>query len=153
MLYQYGSNFTKPGDIVVVCQCYWVCFTSPKPFLQPCYKTSMHIVAKFICTVSLILELDFPKMLQQWTRSLWWEWTPHSCWHWGFLVIGYTKPEVAPTYLLGRPAEAWSHRQNLVAANPFLNDRVSLEGWELTSPAIRLRNEHFGAKGDEGENK
>lgn len=66
MPHQYGSNSTKPGNVVAVVREYeWVCFAPPKPSLQPCYEMSVHIVAKFISAVCLALELDFPRMLQQ----------------------------------------------------------------------------------------
>lgn len=49
--------------------------------------------------------------------------------------------EVASTYLavlLGHGATG-----NLAALNPFLNNKVSLEGWGPTLPVARLRNEHL----------
>lgn len=91
---------------------------------------AMHIVAKFISAVCLALELGFPRILQQWMRGPWWEWTPHSCWHCGCLSTAHTKREVVSMTLaiLRRQGAA----SNSVAPDPFLNDRVSSEGWVLT---------------------
>lgn len=101
---------------------------------------SMHIVAKFICAVCLALELDFPRMFQQWMRGPWREQTPHSCWHWGCQGTAHTEQEVAPTYL----AVLREHGAtgNLAAPIPS-NDSVSFEGWGPASPVARLRNEHL----------
>lgn len=59
----------------------------------------------------------------------------------GCLGTAHTEQEVAPKYL----AVLLEHgaTSNLAAPNPFLNDRVSLEGWEPTLPAARLRNENL----------
>lgn len=141
--YQYGFSFIKPGDVAVVFSVSGCASLPQKPFLQSCYKASMHTVAKFICAVCLALELDFPRMLQQWTRGTWWEWTPHSCWHWGGLGTAYTE-QVAPTYLavlLGLGATG-----HLVTPNPLLHDWVSLEGWELTSSGV-IRKAHLEQRG------